>query len=437
MEQNLKNELNNIINLFKVKKFSEAYNKSKIFLKTNNSEFCLNIHGMICINLDLFEESVSAFKRAITIKNEFPEAYNNLGVAYSHLGNPELAIKNFLKSISLKKDYSSAYNNLGSIYDDTGNFEEAIENYSLALKYNPNNVEAKTNLIEILTFYRSNHNYDNEIVYLNSEIFNFNLNLNNKLDINNLSLCFNNAINKIKKLEQLNFFPKTQIYRKNTIDLNCKRHHKVFNETKVIPEFCFGCYKIQIEPKNIIELIKLHFIFDEIKLDKNNTRKCFVELRPEVSGLYKGLIYCSGFEEANEIVNKIKPFLQKKIDNKILIKIKRGCSEFYSEFPNYNNIKQNDINFMNFNSEWKKKEIYIDQIISKGSKKKRRILKKTMQGSTINDFLIMNNWFNYAKLINDNTYKNISENFIESFFIKNIMSNQLALRQDYFRNQKN
>lgn len=60
-----------------------------------------------------------------------------------------------------------------------------------------------------------------------------------------------------------------------------------------------------------------------------------------------------------------------------------------------------------------------------------------MQGSTINDFLIMNNWFNYAKLINDNTYKNISENFIESFFIKNIMSNQLALRQDYFRNQKN
>ena len=92
---------------------------------------------------------------------------------------------------------------------------------------------------------------------------------------------------------------------------------------------------------------------------------------------------------------------------------------------------------MNFNSEWKKKEIYIDQIISKGSKKKRRILKKTIQGSSINYFLIINNWFNYAKLINDYSYKNISENFIESFYIKNIMSSQLAKRQDYFRNQKN
>ena len=49
----------------------------------------------------------------------------------------------------------------------------------------------------------------------------------------------------------------------------------------------------------------------------------------------------------------------------------------------------------------------------------------------------MNNWFNYAKLINDYDYKNISENFIESFYIKNIMSSQLAQRQDYFRNQKN
>lgn len=436
MNDNINDEINNIINLFKIKKFIDALNKSKTLLKKNNSEFLLNLHGLICINLNFFEDAVEAFEKAISIKNEYPEAYNNLGVAYIHLGNQELAIKNFLKSISIKKNYSNAYSNLGSIYDDIGQFEEAIKYYSLALQFDPNHVDAKMNLLEILTIYIPKLNYKNELIDLNNQILNFNLNLKNKLVLNNLSLSFKQAIEKIKKIKQVNFFPKSQIYRKNTFDLNCKRHHKVFNETRIIPEFCFNCYKIQIEPKNIVGLLKLYFIFDEIKFNSNNTRKCFVELRPDVPGLYKGLIYCRGLDEANAIFKKIKPILEKKIDHEITVKIKRGCSEFYPVFPNYNNIKKNDINFMNYNPEWKNKESYIDDLIDKESKKKRRLLKETIQGSTINDFLIINNWFNYAKLINDNSYKNISEIFIDSNYIQKIMMGQLSKRQEYFKNQK-
>ena len=49
-------------------------------------------------------------------------------------------------------------------------------------------------------------------------------------------------------------FDSDQIFRRNTFDLNCNRHFKVFNTFNVIPKFCFGCYKILINPKNIIEL---------------------------------------------------------------------------------------------------------------------------------------------------------------------------------------
>ena len=62
---------------------------------------------------------------------------------------------------------------------------------------------------------------------------------------------------------------------------------KVFNKFNIIPKFCFGCYKVLVEPRSILELIKLFVVFDQIKLVENNTRKCMIEMRPEISGFYK------------------------------------------------------------------------------------------------------------------------------------------------------
>ena len=75
----------------------------------------------------------------------------------------------------------------------------------------------------------------------------------------------------------------------------------IFKQHKIIPEFCFGCYKVQVEVESIIELIKLFLVFNKLDLENNNTRKCMVELRNNVSGFYKGLIYCSGLDQALEM----------------------------------------------------------------------------------------------------------------------------------------
>ena len=53
---------------------------------------------------------------------------------------------------------------------------------------------------------------------------------------------------------------------------------------KIIPKYCFSCYKIQINLKTVVDLIKLFLIFDKIKLEKNNTRKCIVEIRNKIKG---------------------------------------------------------------------------------------------------------------------------------------------------------
>ena len=53
-----------------------------------------------------------------------------------------------------------------------------------------------------------------------------------------------------------NFPDETEIFKKNSRNLNCTRHFKMFNEFKIIPKFCFSCYKVQITLFNVMDLIK-------------------------------------------------------------------------------------------------------------------------------------------------------------------------------------
>ena len=54
--------------------------------------------------------------------------------------------------------------------------------------------------------------------------------------------------------------------------MGCKRHKKIFNDYNVIPNNCFGCYKVIIEPKTVIDLVKLYILFDNIKLESFNSQ---------------------------------------------------------------------------------------------------------------------------------------------------------------------
>ena len=62
-----------------------------------------------------------------------------------------------------------------------------------------------------------------------------------------------------------------QLYRGEFGSNNCRRHWEVFNQFKIIPEYCFGCYKVTIAPRTMMELFKLLLIFDNLELHNNNT----------------------------------------------------------------------------------------------------------------------------------------------------------------------
>ena len=383
--------------------------------------------GTIYEELNEIKKAIDCYEKVIKIDPFFIYSYNNLGLIFQKLGQEEQAIKYFQKIIKINPNYSKAYNNLGAIYGGQKRYKDAVENYIKSLEYDNKNTVALNNLISVLNYFLPTANHP--IIEANNKLkkISSDSNMENLFHNNNLRIYFE-EISKIKNeikdnLKFLNF-SESQIFRKNSFNLNCERHHKIFNKINIIPNFCFSCYKIQIEPINVVELIKLLLIFDNIKLDNNNWRKCMVELRPNISGIYKGLIFCSSLKEAEKILDKITPILAKYLKYKL--SIKRGCSEFYKSFPNFKITDQKSKDFMEYPKNWKKMELKENLDIN------NQKMPTSLSGLSISDVLIINQWLNYANLIGDQSFNEINLEFSHSMYIHKKMSHQTEFRRKEF-----
>ena len=308
--------------------------------------------------------------------------------------------------------------------------EESIFYFSKCLNINPNFEKAKIelknarkekkDLITYLSYHGSFDNTSNLIIKCNQKLqkINYNLNFEKKIT-NEFIFSILNQIKQIIEKEILDTeFNDSQIYREGVKKYDeCKRHFEVFNSYRVIPQNCFDCYKVQIQPTNVLDLIKVYFLFDKLNNTINLTRKCMIELRKNVSGSYKAFIYCVGMKEANETLNILNPILNKTIDENIPRTIKRGCSEFGLAFPEYKEIDSKKNNFMEYNPDWKTKENIIDERISK--REAETFIKENIKnGISLRDALIINNWLVYAKKNGDTTYKSINYLPLNSKYIE-------------------
>jgi tetratricopeptide (TPR) repeat protein len=325
------------------------------------------------------------------------------------LGNWEQSVICFSKAIKLNPAYADAHYNLGIALDSLERLEEAILSYTKAIELKPNYPKFYEGLIRLLTFYNPEKPNLNPCVIANKllQTINYSYVSNKQISDDDVVTFFQRCNNII--LENINNFNvnETEIFRSNTVDLKCERHFKVFNTFNAIPEYCFGCYKVQIGLRNVMELFKLYFVFDKLNLKNNNPRKCMLEMRPEVSGDYKGYIYCFSLSEANEIQNQLTTILNKKINENISITVKRGCSEYGIAYPQYKKINKNNGQLMKYNEEWRSKEKFIDDKLAKRDQSKHRVLRKNLPGATVCDILTMSNWLVYAKIMGDLSYKKI------------------------------
>ena len=177
---------------------------------------------------------------------------------------------------------------------------------------------------------------------------------------------------------------------------------------------------MQVDVATFIDLVKVTSLFYKCNFEEDLTRKTFIELRPNVSGYYKGLIYCKNLNQAQEVKTLLDSSLKEIFSKKTISKIKRGCSEYTLKFPSYGEIPGNSQKIMRFPKEWRLIEKKFDQnelIEPKNTNS------ASLPEFCLSDFHIFQKWIDYAKGIGDQS--------IQTFNDKPIILKIFMKRQKY------
>ena len=371
-------QLQFIINLYSKGHLQEALSDAHRMLNTFPHSIALcNLAGACNMGLMKFDAAIGNYQKVIKINPDDAEAYYNMGVALAGMGDLSGAVEAYKQALNIMPNYAQASNNLGVALKDSGNPEAAIEAYKHVLMVHPDHVGAQSNLLDILTSYTPKNKNPHLIETVNQTI-------------NAIKIIPNSSKENISDDQVIDLFSKlsdqfvseggviktkrSQTYRKSSVDLNCKRHMSIFKQHNIIPEFCFGCYKVQVEPQSIIDLIKLYLVFDQLELNENNSRKCMVELRPAIPGFYKQCICL-----------------------KLSATVKRGCSEYPMAFPEFKNINPSGPPLMNYPEDWK----IIEQDYDKKTYAPPKDVRPSLLGLNLRDVLVIQRWIDYAKGLGD------------------------------------
>jgi tetratricopeptide (TPR) repeat protein len=95
---------------------------------------------------ELFDQSIAALERAVTLDASMSAARYNLGLALLDRGRIEDAATRFREAMALRTDYAEAHCNLGHCLAELGQFEEATQHCRRALELKPELVEAQSTL---------------------------------------------------------------------------------------------------------------------------------------------------------------------------------------------------------------------------------------------------------------------------------------------------
>ena len=126
------------------------YLKAEQILKkiiTNNNTYEFNyLYGNILKSQNKFQEAIIAYKKSISLNNQFSEAYNNLANVQKKIRDFDNALLNYKNAIRTKEDNLEAYYNLANLLKTLKNYDEAKKNYEKVIKLNPNFTDAYNNI---------------------------------------------------------------------------------------------------------------------------------------------------------------------------------------------------------------------------------------------------------------------------------------------------
>ena len=420
-----------VINHLKNKNFDKALELLDELLKQKqDKKIILKLKGSLLLKKKEWMKSILCYEKSLNIDDNKFEAYNNIGVAFFNLGELSKAVVNFRKALNQNSKYLPTYESLGISYKRLGNYDLSIKYFLEGLNLDTSNINIRHNLIDLFNYFEPK-NYKSNIITINKKIITAGIKCSKNKIINTIDIfkLLEASDEIVTNNSDEIIYRETQIFRKNKTNLNCKRHLKIFNIHKIIPNYCFNCFKVQIKLKNVVDMIKLFFYFNNLKLNNNNIRKCIVETRDNIKGNYKGYIYANGISEAKEILIQLRNNFEKEKISFNKIEIKHGCSEYYKEYKLFEEIHED-----NKKKIYKKDWTYIEKKFDNDNfikeKDKERIFDNTINQFNLSDFLIIKNWLIYAKIIGDESYKDVFKTELKTSYLKSILERQIDFRKN-------
>ena len=104
-----------------------------------------NNRGTALQELKRLEEALASYDQALRIKPDYAEAYSNRGNALRELKRLEESLASHDQALRIKPDYAEAYSNRGNALQELKRLDEALANYDQALRIKPNYAEAYSN----------------------------------------------------------------------------------------------------------------------------------------------------------------------------------------------------------------------------------------------------------------------------------------------------
>ena len=353
-------------------------------------------------NLNPLKDSLlfaNASKSKLPNLDNIPQYHNIVGLINFRLNDLEKSILDFEKAINLNPNFYSAYYNLGLLFFKTENLKKSYSFLNKAITIKQDYKLARNKLIEILSFYEPKDGEDNFITDMHKKIKQvpIRINFSKKITDQQIVNYFKNCKKIIRKdIEDISY-NKVQIYRTKSINLNCERHKAIFFKYNSIPKYCFECYKVVIESKNFYDLLKMTLIFDHVTYFQNFNRKNMIDKKSKTD-IFKSIIYCQSLEEVYQVEKETKNILTIYFDDQISIESKRGCHEYALKYPEYKKIFKNKSEMMSMPNKWIDNEIEYDLENSKDGTENLGVSHDTRKGISLNNFLIINNWFNDQKI---------------------------------------
>jgi tetratricopeptide (TPR) repeat protein len=85
-------------------------------------------------DLSRFDEAENHYKRALELKEDYPDVHNSYATLLNKLSRFDEAENHYKRALELKEDYPEARANLGFLYLQQGKIEDALQSMYEALK---------------------------------------------------------------------------------------------------------------------------------------------------------------------------------------------------------------------------------------------------------------------------------------------------------------